>query len=144
MIKGIDLNRSFFEKPLHEEAKIFYKEVKKDKLNFFHALHEDLDEKRFYLYNLEDKSESIYKKIISLAKKSFPINKKSIIENCEASGGMITNKSDKSFEYRLFKEKAAPYSLCTETPMKQPLKRRVELNVKIMKLILKFIEEEIK
>lgn len=139
--EGINLNQSFLEKNIPKEDKIFYNEIKKEKIFFFHALHEDSDEKRFYLYNFEKRFEKVYRKIISLAKKFFPINLEKIIDHAPASKGMITNKPDKSFEYRLYKEKKTKYSLCTETPMKQSLKKRIRLNVEIMRLILNFVKK---
>jgi len=131
-----DLN-NFCYKNLTGENKILFNEVKNEKVFFFHALHEDVDLKTFYLYNFEKKPEKVYCDIIKLAKKTFPINLAKKIYKDPANGGLIINRADGSFEDRLFRE-GIPYSMCTETPGKKPLKQRVNLNVKIMEMVIKF------
>ena len=114
---------------------------KNEKVRFFHALHEDVEEKSFYLYNFEKKPEKIYRDIIKLAKKYFPINLAKEIYGDKSVGGLIINRADGSFEDRLFRE-GTPYSMCTETPGKHSLKKRVELSVVIMEKVIKFINKK--
>ncbi|MFA5211123.1 MAG: M14 family metallocarboxypeptidase [Patescibacteria group bacterium] len=132
-----DLNGHFCHKKLIGENKIIIESLKGEKIYFFYSLHEDVDDKKFYIYNFEAKEEKIYRDIIKLANKYFPINLAKEIYDDPATGGLIINRKDGSFEDRLFRE-GTPYSMCAETPGKQPLKKRVDLGVKIMEKIIKF------
>lgn len=132
-----DLNGYFCHKKLSGENKILVATLNKEKIYFFHALHEDVDLKTFYLYNFEKKPEKVYRDIIKLAKKYFPIETSAKIYNDKAFNGLIINRKDGSFEDKMFRE-GVPYSMCTETPGKQPLKKRIEVSVKIMEKVVKF------
>lgn len=132
-----NLNALFCKKSLTGENKILYNEIKYEKIFFFCALHEDMDKKTFYIYNFEKQPEIIYRDIIKLAKKYFTIELAEKIYGDKASGGLVTNLQDDSFEDKLFR-KGTPYSMCTETPGKQPLKKRIEASVKIMEKVVKF------
>ncbi|HRY36302.1 MAG TPA: succinylglutamate desuccinylase/aspartoacylase family protein [Candidatus Magasanikbacteria bacterium] len=136
-----NLNALFCSKKMPEENKILLNALKNEKVRFFHALHEDVEEKSFYLYNFEKKPEKIYRDIIKLAKKYFPINLAKEIYGDKSVGGLIINRADGSFEDRLFRE-GTPYSMCTETPGKHSLKKRVELSVVIMEKVIKFINKK--
>jgi len=133
-----NLNALFCYKKLSGENKILYDEVKNENIFFFHALHEDVDEKSFYLYDFEKKPEKIYRDIIKISKKYFPTNLSKEIYGDKAVGGLIINRSDGSFEDRLFRD-GTPYSMCTETPGKKSLKQRVVANIKIMEKVIKFV-----
>lgn len=132
-----DLNRHFCDKILSGENKILYNKVKNESIFFFHALHEDVDKTCFYLYNFEKKEEEIYRNVIKVAKKYFPIDTNRKIYKDKAINGLVINRRDGSFEDRMSRD-GTPYSMCTETPGKKPLAKRIELNVKIMNLILNF------
>lgn len=132
---GKNLNRLFCRKTLTNENRILFQNIKNEKVFFFHALHEDVDERSFYLYNFERKSEFVYRDIVKIAKKYFPINKAESIYGDPAVMGLIINRPDGSFEDRMFRE-GALYSMCTETPGKQSLKQRIALNVEIMNKIV--------
>ena len=132
-----ELNGLFCNKRLVNENRILYNAIKNEKLFFFHALHEDIDETHFYLYNFENKKERIYREILKLAKKSFPINLDKNIDGDKAENGLIINRKDGSFEDRMFRE-GVPYSMCTETPGKESLFKRIACNVEIMNLVLEF------
>ena len=132
-----DLNGHFCHKKLTGENKILYNSIKREKIFFFHALHEDEGLKRFYLYNFENKEEKIYRDAIKLAKKYFPIKLNRSIYGDPARNGLIVNRKDGSFEDRLFRN-GAVYSMCTETPEARPFNQRVRCNVDIMNLVLKF------
>jgi len=134
-----NLNALFCRKKLIGENKILYETLEKEKVYFFHALHEDMDLKTFYLYNFEKKPEKVYRDIIKLAKKYFSIETSAKIYNDKAVDGLIINRKDGSFEDRMFRE-GVPYSMCTETPGKQPLKKRIEVSVKIMEKVIKFTQ----
>lgn len=134
-----DLNGHFCHKKLTNENKILYEAIGEKPIFFFHALHEDEGLKEFYLYNFEKKEEKIYRDIIRLAGKYFPIQRKKKIYNDPAYGGLITNRKDSSFEDRMFRD-GVPFSMCTETPEAQPFKKRVQLNVEIMNHVLKFTQ----
>lgn len=135
-----NLNGYFCNKKLIGENKILYESLKKEKVYFFHALHEDIDLKNFYLYNFEKKPEKVYRDIIKLAKKYFPIETSAKIYNDKAFNGLIINRKDGSFEDKMFRD-GTPYSMCTETPGKQPLKKRIDLSVKMMEKVIKFIND---
>lgn len=134
---GKDLNGFFCRKNLKGENKIIMESLGQEKISFFHALHEDTDFSTFYLYCFEHSPEGIYREVRDLAKKYFHVNKSRIILQKEAHDGMVPNVYDGSFEARMFSD-GVPYSLCTETPGKNPLKERVDLNVKIMTKVLDF------
>lgn len=136
-----ELNALFCRKKLTHENKILFNELKNEKVLFFHALHGDIDEHSFYLYNFENKKEKIYRDLIKLASKYFPINKSKKIYNDPATNGLITNRQDGSFEDRMFRE-GSPYSMCTESPEKQPLKKTVALNVTLINKVLDFANHQ--
>jgi len=132
-----DLNGHFCGRTLFEENKIIYNAVKNKKIFFVHVLYEDIDEARFYLYNFEKNEEEIYKNIIKMASNHVKINKDKEIYGNKSKNGIIKNRKDCSFEDRLFRD-GTPFSMCTESPGKLPLAKRVDLNVKVMNFVLKF------
>jgi hypothetical protein len=132
-----DLNEHFCGKTLFDEDKIIYNAVKNEKIFFVYALHEDVGETRFYLYNFEKGKEKIYREIIKFAGKYVKINKDKKIYGDKSQDGIIINTKDCSFEDRLFRDDV-PFSMCTESPGKLPLAKRVDLNVKVMNFVLKF------
>lgn len=132
-----ELNGLFCNKKLTHENRILFNELKNEKVFFFHALHGDIDEYSFYLYSFENQEEKIYRELIELAKKHFPINKSKKIYGDPAINGLIINRQDGSFEDRMFQE-GTPYSMCTESPEKQPLNETVALNVDIMNKVIDF------
>jgi len=136
-----ELNSLFCRKQLTNENRILFSALKKEKVYFFHALHEDVDENSFYLYNFENKKEKIYRSIIKLAKDHFPINNSAKIYKDSAIKGLIINRQDGSFEDRMFRD-GTPYSMCTEIPGKQLLKKRIILNVEIMNKIIDFTSHQ--
>lgn len=132
-----NLNSLFCRKRLSSENKVLLDALKHERILFFHALHEDLDATSFYLYNFERKPEPIYRGIIALAKKHFPINNAALIYNDPAVKGLIINRADGSFEDRMFRD-GVPYSMCTETPGQRPLGKRVVLNAKLMYKVMDY------
>ena len=138
---NMELNGLFCRKKLTHENRILFNELKNEKVFFFHALHGDIDEYSFYLYNFENKKEKIYRDLIILAEKYFPINKSQKIYNDPAIDGLIINRQDGSFEDRMFRE-GVPYSICTESPEKQPLKKTIALNIELMNKIIDFASRQ--
>lgn len=133
-----ELNGHFCDKRLSGEDRFLFNALKGEKIFFFHAIHEDIDEKFFYLYNFEKKKEKIYRDIIKLAEKFFGIDKRKKISGSISIGGLVTNEKDGSFEDRMYRD-GTPYSMCSETPIKnQSLDKRIRLNVEIMKKVIKF------
>lgn len=130
-----DLNRHFCDRNLNNENKILYNSIKNKNINFFHALHEDVDETKFYLYAFERKQEKIYREILKLAKLYVPIN------TAYGSNGLIINQKDGSFEDRLFRD-GIPFSMCTEIPGKYSLKKKINLNIKLMNLVIDFVNNK--
>ncbi|MEW6617404.1 MAG: succinylglutamate desuccinylase/aspartoacylase family protein [Patescibacteria group bacterium] len=137
---NLDLNNCFCRRILLGENKILHNTIKDENIFFFHALHENKGFKKFYLYNFEKKTEKIYRDIIVSAKKYFPIETEKYIYGVLLSGGLITNHQDGSFEDRMFRD-GVPYSMCTETPEAQLFSKRIELNVKIMNIVLDFTKK---
>lgn len=135
--QGKDLNRLFCRKKLTRENRIVIQTLNGERIFLFHALHGDIDERSFYLYNFEHKPEKIYRGLVIAAKKYVPINTSPKIYDDPAAGGLITNQHDSSFEDHMFRD-GTPYSFCTEAPEKLPLKKTIALNVALMDRILKF------
>lgn len=138
--KNIDLNRHFCVKRPKDENKLLIDYIKKQNIVFFHSLHEDLDEKRFYIYLFETHKEPIYNQILKLAKKIIPIDLDKKIYKDKADHGLIINEHDGSFEDYMFR-KGTPFSMCTETPGKKPIQKRIKLNVEIMNEVINFCEK---
>lgn len=135
---GRELNRAFDGKRLVNEKKHLYNAVKDEDIFFFHALHEDKEQDGFYIYNFERKKEKIYRDILEMAPKYFPVNTGKIIDSNPALEGLITNKHDGSFEDRIFCD-GARYSMCTETPRKKSFTKRVKLTLEIMNKVVDFV-----
>lgn len=132
-----DLNGHFCDKKLTGENKMLYDAVKNEDIFFFHALHEDIDEKRFYLYNFEKKKEKIYRDIVKFTRKYFPIHAGKYAYGDKVSNGIIINRKDGSFEDRLFRD-GIPFAMCTEIPGKTSMTKRISANIAIMNLVIKF------
>ncbi len=134
-----DANGLFCRQKLTGVNRIVYNSIKNEKLLFFNAFHEDINEDRFYLFNHGPTEDIIHREIIELARKSFPIiDNGKIFEGDTAINGIIQKEGDGSFEDRMAKD-GVPYSLCTETPMKKfNLSKRIKLNVAIMNKIIDF------
>lgn len=123
----------------YREVKVLYKDMEKVESEVFIALHEDLDEDRFYAYVFEKGQELIYREMIKRISRSCKIWKsKRIYENKSDGQGLVINAHDQSIEDRVFCLGKARLSLCTETPGKLPLKKRIEMNLKNIKFLSDF------
>ena len=132
-----ELNLSFLGKRPPRECRILQKAMKREKPFFFHALHEDMRSNSFYLFNFERKKEKIYRDLVRLAARFMPVNRSRRIIRDRATNGIIINREDGSFEHWIYR-RGAPYSMCTETPGWQPLKKRAALSVTLMNRVLDF------
>jgi predicted deacylase len=141
--KKIDINRKFLDENLKEECKEIWNCLKDEKLNLLVTLHEDVDLHKFYAYYTDH--EEIAEDIKDLAKKYFKIYDKSErkpLENDDALyGDKIINGliplphtvrgtiEDRFLAYGI------PY-ITTESPGKIDLKKRIEFNEAVIKLII--------
>lgn len=122
------------------EVKDFYQDIKGKKFDFFLDMHEDIDENRFYMYPFEKKKEKIYRDMIKSVSKHHRIWKAKSIYGAKSDGqGLILNAHDRSFEDRLFRDRIAALSVCTETPGKLSLESRVHINLNNIKLISRYL-----
>ncbi len=138
---GRKLNRLFTKRKLSAENKILYDAVKNEKIFFFHALHEDYEEYKFYMYLFGNPKEKIYMKIPEIAEKYFEINlfpniEKESLQRIDERGRVI-NMHDGSFEDRM--SRTARYSICTEAPGMQPMREKIKLDLALMSKILNFV-----
>jgi hypothetical protein len=170
--QGRDVSVHFCKEDMYGETKMLYDAVKNEDIFFFHALHEDPDETRFYLYNFirdnlminsagnthtpsstvlekiksqmyPEHDNKIFHDILGFGKKYFEIYPDAIVDNYKCVNGIVTNRWDCSFEDRMFRN-GVPYSICTETPERMELDKRIELNVEIMFKVLDFVVKQIK
>ena len=109
--------------------------VKKYKPTFVLNLHEDPDEKMFFLY-LEGKSyRQKAEKLISLISKDMSFYKRKKVHSDIVVNGIIESpKPGETFEDYL-RDNNIP-NFCVETPGLYPLKERVEIHEKILKFIV--------
>lgn len=134
----LDLNRHFFDDPLPLENRLVYNEIRDKDLFFLHTLHEDRDQKNFYLYGYGGKNEDIYRGMISRAGSFFDIEPHKVIEGDKASGGLILDGQMRcEFESRMVKD-GVPFVMTSETPVRQPLIDRVECGKALMWEVLRF------
>lgn len=144
--RNIDLNRHFSDERLRGENKMIYNYLKKFKIYFFCSLHEDSDERSFYLYGFEGVDKKIYEQIIKLSKRFFLSKQKCVLLNGKCLKGqdpkngiimiMKNSENDGSIESRFF-EDGIKFLLCTETPEKADLQERINLNKKIIEEVIK-------
>ena len=135
-INGIDRNRNFFSNTLQKETKLLKQLVKKYKPTFALNLHEDPDEKMFFLY-LEGKGyKQKAEKLVSLVSKYMKFYKRKKVHDDMVINGIIEqNEPSTSFEDYLTKLDIPNF--CVETPGLYPLKDRVKVHEKILKFIIK-------
>jgi|GEM_PF-1122786 len=118
------------------EIQSFYKDVKNKKFEVLISLHEDVDLKKFYAYVFEKKKEMIYRKIIKASSKYTDILCQNRIYGSPSDNeGLVINSHDQSLEDRLYREKKAKISLCTETPGKLNLKTRISINLNNIRIL---------
>ncbi len=137
---GVDINGDFFSRQPQKETKLLKQLVKKHNPTFVLNLHEDPDEKMFFLYldghKQNDLNKSKAEKLIKLISKDMNFYKRKKIHSDIVINGIIENpKPGKTFEDYL-RELNIP-NFCVETPGLYPLKDRVKVHEKILKFIVK-------
>ncbi|KKP69760.1 hypothetical protein A2X44_04785 [candidate division CPR3 bacterium GWF2_35_18] len=133
-----DLNRCFCNpQKLLTENKYLLKSLYNEKIFFFHALHDDCDEKYFYLYAYNKNNEAIYRKIVNKVSQFFPIRHMKKMYGKVASQGIFMDHEDGSFEHKMYLEHT-PYSICTEIPGKTKTDLKIRCNLDIIDFIIRF------
>jgi hypothetical protein len=121
------INKRVLKSKKFGEIKIFLNDIKKLKFEVFLSLHEEITNKEFYAFVFESRPTDIYKKMTDKDKKYAKIFKSKTIGRLKTDeDGLIINEHDQSFEDYLFTHKRAKISLCTETPGKIPLEKRIK------------------
>jgi predicted deacylase len=119
-----------------------FKLLKKLAKDGFLTLHEDYDQKHFYIYSFEKNSTPSKRsfELLHSLKKIYPIFGSGVIDECIAKNGIIFNDHDTSLEATLSLS-GVPFCICTETPRGSGIDKRIKANSII---IQKFIESTIK
>lgn len=135
---GVDINRNFFSKRSEKETRMIKRLVRKYKPRFVVNMHEDPDEKMFYIYLEGKEYRKKANKIISVVGKIIPCYKRKKIHNDQVINGIIeAGEVNGSFEDYLTTLEIP--NICTETPGLIPFKKRIKINEKILNVILKDI-----
>jgi predicted deacylase len=139
-INSVDINGNFFSKRVEKETQLLKNLVRKYSPSFVLNLHEDPDEKMFFLYLDGHKKGDLNKsKALNLTKeisKTMKFYKKKKIHSDYVLEGIIENpKEGKTFEDYL--RQAGIPNFCTETPGLYPIKDRIEVNEKIINFVIK-------
>jgi predicted deacylase len=122
-------------KKMAEEAKTIYKDLKKLKPVVFANLHEDDDiEKEFYIFSFCNKK--FAECLVQIGKKYFPILQKGKYGRVKVKNGVVHNHHDGTAE-DFMSHRGCKFSCCTETPSKQPLKKRIKCYSKIIYELIK-------
>jgi murein peptide amidase A len=135
-INGVEINNDFVSNQPQKETKLLKQLVKKYKPVFVLNLHEDPDEKMFFLYLEGEEYKQKAKKLISLVSKDIKFYKlKKIHDEMVINGIIEPKKPTKSFESYLTKLNIPNF--CVETPGLYLLKDRIKIHEKVLKFILK-------
>lgn len=134
------INSRILQSDAYKEVQYFVKDIKNDEFDVFLSMHEDVDERRFYAYIFEKKKEPVYREMVNNISKSCPIWEDKTIYGDKSDGhGLLINHHDQSFEDRLFCQGQAKISLCTETPGKLSIRKRVLMNIGNIELFNRYI-----
>lgn len=119
------------------EAQALAADIKKTNMAVLLSLHEDVDKRAFYAYVYEREPQAVYRQVIAQTAQICPILKSKLIHGAKANGaGLIINSAyDKSFHDFLHHRGQTRISLTTETPGLLPLSKRIEINLKNIKLL---------
>lgn len=133
-IKGVDINRDFFSNNPQKETKLLKQLVRKYKPAFVLNLHEDPDEKRFFLYLEGNNYRKRAEKLVSLVSKDMLVYKRKKVHGDLVIKGIIEQtKPSTSFEDYLAKLNIPNF--CVETPGFCPLRDRVRAHERILRFI---------
>lgn len=129
----VDINRGFFENEMIPECKSIWDGIKNEKIDLLHTLHETPDD--FYLYYTSH--EELAKDIRDAARKYFNIMDGEV-EGDKVYEGLVPlphvvkeTLEDKVFQY------SCPY-IATETPVKESLVKRVDFNLKMIRMAINY------
>ena len=137
---GQDINRHFSDRRLVAENKILYDFVKNEKIFIFISFHEDDVNSGFYICPSGDPLRDFYQKLISEVAKIAPLTGRGRLYRWKIRNGYLADfVPDGSFEGRLRRD-GALYSLATETPDRLPIKRQLEVNLKVIFTALAFAQ----
>lgn len=109
----------------------------------FVSLHEDIEEREFYLYTFEESAAPgpFSAALVDVERRFFSPKPDGVVEGATVRGGVIFRHCDSSFEDLLF-HRGVPRTACTETPGLEPFARRVEANCAIVERVLEFATAE--
>ncbi len=136
--KGVDLDGDFFSKNAQRATIVLKKLIDKYKPSFVLDMHEDPDERMFFVYldghQKNDKNKKLAEKVVSLISKDMNFFKRKKIHSDIVINGIIESpKPGKTFADYL-REKRIP-NFCVETPGLYELDKRILVHVKILKLL---------
>ena len=109
-----------------KEIGVIKKDIKKHKPNTFISMHEDSETKDcFYFYSFGDRKYEKY--IVQAGKKHFPILKNGSFGDLNVKNGAVYEFHDGTAE-DFMSHRECVFSCCTETPLLQPISRRIKCN----------------
>ncbi|MEI7741225.1 MAG: succinylglutamate desuccinylase/aspartoacylase family protein [bacterium] len=134
--ENYNLNRHFGSKRGRLENLLIEATILKARPFFIHTMHEDADEKKFYLYGFDKNRDKIYRKILNIFARKYPILKARKIYDEKADRGIIYDAHDGSLESWAHKN-GAGLSMCSEVPGRLSWDERVLFHVRVMEEVLK-------
>ena len=140
-IFGQNPNRGFKDNQPSEDGKILLEHaslLKELSSGGFLTLHEDYEQKKFYIYSFEDSSvpSTFSREMLCSVSNLYELFLSGNIDGCRAEKGIIFNNFDGSFENYLFCN-GAKFSVCSETPRESGIDKRIKANIRVIK---RFIE----
>lgn len=102
----------------------------------FLTLHEDPTNSNFYLYcTSQEPVPSVVHEMISVGATRHGVLEKGSYKNIAINNGLVLNTHDGTFEDLLF-HLGVPLTICTETPMSDPLKSRIQTTIELIDTFL--------
>ena len=128
--EGVSCNTNWIHSDGESPAKeigVIKKDMKKYKPTMFLSMHEDSETgESFYFYSFGDQT---YEKfLIQAGEKHFPILKDGSFGDLEIKKGAVYELHDGTAEDFMSHRGRSTFSCCTETPLLQPLSKRVQCN----------------
>lgn len=137
---GLNLNRHFFKWPSPRDVKKLKNLLRFEKIDLFMSVHEDDEERGFYIYQF-GQSRRIANKIIDFLRSKTKVCTKPLIYNHKAKDGVVCGAfNDGSMEEWVYKKKKAKFSYCLEVPDCLPLKKRSEIVAELLMNIVGRLE----